>query len=187
MGEIKNQASNRPAMPIQNKMSMKQIVPKEDDKNCQYTKYYEPVCADKKYQATKCYKKVDKNCQTTNMQPVKPPIHMWSVTKSRNKKLVGSASDKNCEATICYKKQKKSEYDDFQSQSLMCSDKNCQENINMQPVMPEMDMWLPKPAVLYQYRRLCNDKNCQSTRCYKKRNYDKNCQSDNNMCYYKEI
>ena len=66
--------------------------------------------------------------------------------------------------------------------SKMCSDKNCQENINMWPVIPEMNMQLPKPAVQYQYRRLCNDKNCQSTRCYKKRNYNKNCQSDSNMC-----
>ena len=33
----------------------------------------------------------------------------------------------------------KCEYDDFESQSAvkMCSNKNCQENINMQPVMPE--------------------------------------------------
>ena len=57
------------------------------------------------------------------------------------------------------------------------------------------NMWLPKPAVLYKYRRLCSDKNCQSTRCYRKRVYDKNCQSANimqksesegtheNMCY----
>ena len=81
----------------------------------------------------------------------------------------------------------KCEYDDFESQSAvkMCSNKNCQENINMQPVMPEiMNVQLPKPAVLYKYRRLCSDKNCQSTRCYKKKSamrpmhtYDKHCQS----------
>ena len=74
-------------------------------------------------------------CQKSNlMWPVKPPIHMWSVTTSRNKKLVGSASDKNCQATICYKKQRKSEYDDFKSQSSMCSGKHCQENQNMQSI-----------------------------------------------------
>ena len=102
--------SNRPAVPIQNKMSKKQIMPQEDDGNCQVN--IKPVtlklCADKKCQATKHYKKVDKNCQTTDMQPVKPPLHMWSVTRSSDKKLAGSASDKNCQATICYKKQKKS-------------------------------------------------------------------------------
>ena len=48
------------------------------------------------------------------------------------------------------------------------SDKNCQENINMQPVMQEMNVQLPKLAVLYVYSRLCSDKNCQFTRGYKK-------------------
>ena len=62
--------SNRPAVPIQH------IVPQEDDKNCQSTKYNEAVCTDKKCQATKYYKKVNKNCQTTNMQPVKPAMDM---------------------------------------------------------------------------------------------------------------
>ena len=47
------------------------------------------------------------------------------------KQMVLKEDDKNCQVTICYKKQKKSEYDDFQSQSSMCPDKNCQENINM--------------------------------------------------------
>ena len=50
--------SNRPAAPIQYKKS--KIVPKEDDKNCHSTKYNKAVCVDKKCQATKCYKKVDK-------------------------------------------------------------------------------------------------------------------------------
>ena len=112
------------------------------------------VCADKKCQAIKCYKKIDKNCQTSVKWPVKPPIHMQSVTRS--------ASDKNYQATISYQKQKKCEYDDSKSQSTVNYDKNCQENeiINMQPVKPEMNVWLFKPAI----RRLCNDKNCQSTR-----------------------
>ena len=46
-----------------------------------------------------------------------------------------------------------------------CFDKECQENINMQPGMPEKNMQLLKPAI----RRLGSDKNCQSTRCYKKK------------------
>ena len=128
----------------------------------------------------------DKKCQEINLiQPVKQPIHMQSVSSSGNKKSVKSENYKTCQATICYTKQKKSEYNDFQ----MCSDKNCQENenVNMQPVKPEiMNMQLPKPAVPYEYRRLCKDKNCQSTTCYssKKKSpvrpmyeYDKNCQS----------
>ena len=82
------------------------------------------------------------------------------------------SKDKNFQATIC-------EYNDSKGQSTVkvCSDKNCQEI--MQPVMPEMNAQLPKPAI----KRLCSDKECQSTRCcsYKKRNYDKNCQSANMM------
>ena len=94
--------SNRPAAPIHYKISMQQIVPQEDDKNCQSTKYNESVCSVKK-----C-----KENQTINMQPLKPP----------------------------------------------------------------MNMWLPKPAVPCKYTRLCNDKNCRSTRWYKKMCSDKNCQ-----------
>ena len=61
-----------------------------------------------------------------------------------------------------------------------------QENevITMWPVMPELNMWLAKPAI----RRLYSDNNCQSKRCYKKKSpgrpmydYDKNCQSANMM------
>ena len=139
--------SNGPNGPmlIQNKMSKKQIVPQEHDRKCQ---------------ATKCYKKIDKNSQTSVMQ---------SVTRSSNKKVIGLSMDKNCQATRCA-------YNDSYGHSTVkvCSDKNCQEII--QPVMPEMNMWLPKPAI----RRLCSDKNCQSTGCYKKyedTKYDKNCQS----------
>ena len=62
--------SNRPAVPIQNKMSKKQRIPQDDDKNCQVNN--EALCSDKKCQATKCYQKVGKNCQTSNMWPVKP-------------------------------------------------------------------------------------------------------------------
>ena len=60
--------------------------------------------------------------------------------------------------------------------------KNCQEikrprkpKSNMWSVTNTEDVWLPKPA------RLCRDKNCQSTRCYKNISprslmCDKNCQ-----------
>ena len=37
----------------------------------------------------------------------------------------------------------------------------------MQSVTKKMDMQLPKPALPYEYRRMCSDKNCQSTRCYR--------------------
>ena len=42
-------------------------------------------------------------------------------------------------------------------------DKNCQveKSVNMCPTKPAKDMQLPKPAI----RRMCSDKNCQSTRC----------------------
>ena len=119
-----------------------------------------------------------KNCQESpnvHMWPLKPAkesTHMQSVTRSSNTS-VEPASDKNCQAIRCYKKN-----------NLVCSDKTCQDYqcVNMQPVKPETSsiMWLPKPAVPNQYKRLCNDKNCQSTRCYKISEYikyDKNCQS----------
>ena len=41
--------------------------------------------------------------------------------------------------------------------------KNCQ--VHMQPVKPTMDMWSVEPASY----KLCNDKNPQATRCYKKK------------------
>ena len=118
---------------------------------------------------------------------------MQSVTKETDVQLSKPAvlykyrrvsKDKNCQATICDKKQKKCDYDEFKSQSSRCSDKNCQENenINMHSVLVTnteiMNMQLPKPAM----RRLCSDKKCQSTRCYKKQSpmrpmHDKNCKS----------
>ena len=89
--------SNRPAVPIQKNMTKKsKIVPQEDDKNCHSTKYYGSMCTDKKCQATK----------TSDVWPVKPPIHIQLVTRSSNKRLIGLASDKNCQTTIC-------EYDGF--------------------------------------------------------------------------
>ena len=75
---------------------------------------------------------------------------------------VPQADDKYCQSTKYYEN--------------MCSDKKCPENINIQLVNSQVDVQLPKPAVQYVYSRLCKDKNSQSTRCYKKRNYDKYCQ-----------
>ena len=156
-------------------------MPQEDDKKL------ESVCTDKKCQPTKCYKKIDKNCQITNMQPVKPqmdvqlkkPAKLKSSYKKKDE-LKYVYKNKNCQDTIC-------ECDDFESQSTvrLCSDMNCQKITKMWTVMPEiMNMQSSKPAI----RRVCNDKNCQSKRCYKKKipvrpmyDYDKNCQSANMM------
>ena len=58
-------------------------------------------------------------------------------------------------------------------QSQMNDDKESQADRNyqtsaMQAVKSEKEMQLPKPTVPYEYRRLCKDQTCQSTRCYKK-------------------
>ena len=82
------------------------------------------------------------------MWPKKPTKDMWSnrpavPIQDRRKHIVPQEDDmnyqvnmrlvkskvctgKNCQATICYQKQKKSEYDDFKSQSSMCSAKHSQ-------------------------------------------------------------
>ena len=107
---------------------------------------------------TNVYRDGDKNCQETpnsHMWPLKPATkssHMWSV---RRPEMLQS-SNKQCIHEECPVKS-------------VCSDKKCQEtqSINMWPVKPSMDMWLSKPTVPYKYTRLCNDRNCQSTRCYK--------------------
>ena len=80
------------------------------------------------------------------MQSVTMKIDVQSkkpAMKSNNKKSSGLASDKNCQDTIS-----NCEYNDSKSQSTMkvCSDKKCQENINMQPVKPQMDVQLTQPA-----------------------------------------
>ena len=69
----KNMWSNGSAMLIQhNKLQKSQ----EDDKNCQENINIRPVkskvCAYKKCQATKCYKKI------SDKWPVKPQMDMWS-------------------------------------------------------------------------------------------------------------
>ena len=71
---------------------------------------------------------------------------------SRNKRLNGLSKDKNCQATISHKKQKKYDYNDSKSQSFKFSDKNCQEkeNINIWSVT-NTNVQLPKPTVPYVY------------------------------------
>ena len=110
------------------------------------------------------------------MQPVKPQMDVQSekpAMKSSNKKSIGL--NKNCETTMSHKKQKKCGYEDSESHIQRNSDKNCQENNVMWSVTNETDMGLPKPGS----RRLCSDKKCQSTRCYRspiRPMYDKHCQ-----------
>ena len=67
-----------------------------------------------------------------------------------SKKHMPQEDDKNCQSKRYY--------------GLMCSDKNCQENenINMQPELQQMNVQLLKTAVSYEYRRLYSYKNCQS-------------------------
>ena len=89
-----------------------------------------------------------KSQETKFVWPVKPPVHMWSVTKS----------------SVPVRKQVLSNKSKVM---LHEDDRNCQTSV-MWPVKPEIEMWLPKPAVPYEYRRLCKDQSCQSTRCYKK-------------------
>ena len=79
--------------------------------------------------------------------------------------------NKSCQAenNMCSKKPK--------SQVQRSYDKNCQADKSnvMRSVTNTEDMHLTKPAI----RRLCRDKNCQSTRCYRsprRPKYDKNCQ-----------
>ena len=123
----KDKQSNGPTVLIQKK---KQKVPKEDDKNCQSIKNVKPKHDDLDSQSTVIMCS-DKDCQeneSIDMQPVKPKKDVWSkkpAMKSSHKKLI--VLNKNCKATTC-------ENADFKSQSFKCSDKNCQENINMQSV-----------------------------------------------------
>ena len=124
------------------------------------------VCSDKKSQ------------ENQFMRQAKPPICMWSVTSSRNKKskvkLQVDArncqenvnrrptksqlnNEKNCQSR-CFKSPRIPVCIDKKCPSTMkkvCSDKNCLETQFMQPVK-------------WEYRRLCKDQTYQSTRCYKK-------------------
>ena len=143
----------------------------KDDKNCQENINRRPVkskvCADKKCQATKYYQEIDKNCQTRVTWPVKPQMDVQlkepAKQSSFRKKNTPLYEDNNCRSIRIYNNSRN-------------SDKNCQEkqNSNMWSMTKKSDVHLPKPAVPYEYIRLCKDKKCQSTRCNTK--YDKNCQ-----------
>ena len=93
--------SNESAMLIQHKMTKmskkSNIVPQEEDKKCQSTKYYGKMCS-------------DKTCQENiNIWPVKPQMDVRLMNppmKSSSKKLIRSAKDKNCQATISNKKKR---------------------------------------------------------------------------------
>ena len=111
------------------------------------------------------------------MMPGKAPMHMQSVTSSRNKKSkVKLQDDRNCQENInrqptksqwnderncqsrCFKTPRRQVCDNKKCPSTVkkvSSDKNCQENQFIQPVKPD-------------HRRLCKDQTFQSTRCYKK-------------------
>ena len=70
----------------------------------------------------------NKNCQAEKsiMQPVKPQMDTWS--EKPVMKSIGL--NKNCKATVNYKKKNKCEYTDSKSQSSRNPDKNCQEKKN---------------------------------------------------------
>ena len=46
--------------------------------------------------------------------------------------------------------------------------KNCQSPQFKWPEQSKSLMQLTQPVSVHQYKRLCHDKNCQSTRCFKK-------------------
>ena len=95
---------------------------------------------------------------------LKKPAKLQSFHSKNELKYI--YEDVKCQDKMC-------KYDDSKSQSTVkkCSDKICQTSVirpkkpksHMQSMTNTTDMQLPKPAI----RRLCNDKNCQSTRCYK--------------------
>ena len=91
------------------------IVPQVHDKNCQSIMNVKPK-NDGLNSQSRVRKCSDKKCKE-NMQPVKLDVLLKKpAMKLSNKKWIGLASDKNCQATMC-------EYDDFQ----MCSDKDYQK------------------------------------------------------------
>ena len=68
----------------------------------------------------------------------------------------------------------------------MHDDRNCQVSryvhmLLVKPAKKSNNLWSFKLAIQFSCKKLCSDKNCQSTRCYKKMNHvcgdDKNSQS----------
>ena len=109
----------------------------------------------------------DQGSQRKDMQLNKPAMLIQHKVSKKQEQVL--QDDKNCQATMSHKKQKKCEFKDSKRQSAVkyvCSDKNCQESIrpkkprsHMWSVTNNADVWLPKPTVPYEYSRLCKDKN----------------------------
>ena len=146
-----------------------------------------PVCDYKKHQSTKFYKKAKK--KSSYMQSKPRPAKLQSDYKKKdhvNCNQISMNDDKTC-------------------QSIVCPDTNCQEtpNIHIWPVKTAKESNYMqsvtrssngKSVELTSYKKMCSDKNCQSTRCYKKKSSvtpmygnDKNCQSTQNMKPKKSI
>ena len=53
----------------------------------------------------------------------------------------------------------------------MCSNKSCKEtpNVHVWPVKPAKESSDMQPVEPASYKKMCNDKNCQSTKYYKKK------------------
>ena len=154
--------SNIPAVPIQDKKSMQQIVPQEDDKNCQVNvkPVKKIVFDDKKSSSTICYKNPvcsNKKCQDTRFTwPVKPVIYMQSkeaaMQSSFQKKHVLLCSDKNCQSTRCYRKKSP-------ARPMYGNDRNCQET-KFTPILPL------KPEMKNQV--ICSYPNHQENKLFKR-------------------
>ena len=87
--------------------------------------------------------------ENSNMQLKKPVKDMWSngpvIQHKMSKKHMPREDDKNCQINRRPLKSK------------MCSDKKCQENIDMWPVKPQMEVQLKKPAkVQSSYKKRIN-------------------------------
>ena len=119
----------------------KEVQTKSKQQQCQA-----PMFNDKKHQVEKC-----------DMQPKKPKKDVQSNgsamliqhTMTKKSKIVLQEDDKNCQSAKYYD----SENNLVKSK---CSDKNCQENenIDMWPVKPQMDVLLKKPAKLqFSYKK----------------------------------
>ena len=99
-----------------------------------------------------------KNQETKFVWPVKPPVHMWSVTKSsvsvrkqvhsNKSKVILQEDDQNCQENINRRPMQSQVNDDKKSQA----DRNCQTSV-MWPMKPEKEIQLPTPAVPFEYKR----------------------------------
>ena len=121
----------------------------------------------------------DKNCQaedkSVNMWPKKPKKDMQSngsamlmQHKMSKKQIVPQKEDKNCQENIHRRPMKSKMYADKICQAAKMSNK-CYEAKAAQKSYAVSDQYrcvVTQTSSTYVYSRLCNDKNCQSTRCY---------------------